>query len=69
MLCDTETRGYEVVLPRRSFEYKLACAGRHQMSDDMTDASIASQQAGNRLPLWLKLAHTGFMAVLVPVYP
>jgi hypothetical protein len=25
-------------------------------------------QADNRLPLWLKLAYTGFMAVLVPVY-
>ncbi len=56
------------MLPRRSFEYKLACAGRHRVSDDMTDASIASQQAGNRLPLWLKLTYTGFMAVLVPVY-
>lgn len=38
------------------------------MIDNMTDASISSQQAGNRLPLWLKVAYTGFMAVLVPVY-
>ena len=56
------------MLPRGSIEYKLACAGRHRMSDDMTDASIASQQVGNRLPLWLKLTYTAFMAVLVPVY-
>jgi hypothetical protein len=24
--------------------------------------------ASNRMPLWLKLAYTAFMAVLVPVY-
>jgi len=34
----------------------------------MTDAKIASPQAGNRVPLWIKLAYTAFMAVLVPVY-
>ncbi len=34
----------------------------------MTDAKIASLQAGNCVPLWLKLVFTAFMAVLVPVY-
>ena len=34
----------------------------------MTDPKIALPQAGNRIPLWLKLAYTAFMAVLVPVY-
>ena len=34
----------------------------------MTDAKIASLQAGDRVPLWLKLVYTAFMAVLVPVY-
>jgi hypothetical protein len=32
----------------------------------MTTEAIAS--SGQRLPLWLKLAYTAFMAVLVPVY-
>jgi len=34
----------------------------------MTAAKIAFLRAGNRVPLWLKLAFTAFMAVLVPVY-
>ena len=34
----------------------------------MTDAKLALPQASNRVPLWLKLAYTAFMAVLVPVY-
>jgi hypothetical protein len=34
----------------------------------MPDENIAMSQAGNRLPLWLKLTYTGFMAVLVPIY-
>jgi hypothetical protein len=34
----------------------------------MTDAKIALLQAGNCVPLWLKLVFTAFMAVLVPVY-
>ncbi len=35
---------------------------------DVTDAKLALPQASNRVPLWLKLAYTAFMAVLVPVY-
>jgi len=34
----------------------------------MTDANLALPQPGSNLPLWLKLAYTAFMAVLVPVY-
>ena len=34
----------------------------------MTDPKIALPRAGNRVPLWLKLAYTTFMALLVPVY-
>ena len=34
----------------------------------MTDAKITFLRAGNRVPLWLKLAFTAFMTVLVPVY-
>ena len=34
----------------------------------MTDRKIALPQAGNRVPLWLKLAYTAFTAFLVPVY-
>lgn len=39
-----------------------------RISDNMTDAKIALPHACNRAPLWLKLAYTAFMAVLVPVY-
>ena len=38
------------------------------ISDNMTDANLALPQPGSNLPLWLKLAYTAFMAVLVPVY-
>src|ERR1700720_1746072 len=31
-------------------------------------ASLAVDLGKSRVPLWLKLAYTGFMAVLVPVY-
>jgi hypothetical protein len=31
-------------------------------------STVSVSQSANRLPLWLKLAYTAFMAVLVPVY-
>ena len=35
---------------------------------DMTNVHIALPRGTNRVPLWLKVAYTAFMAVLVPVY-
>ena len=34
----------------------------------MTAQSDVAAPAANRLPLWLKLVYTAFVAVLVPVY-
>ena len=34
----------------------------------LQDSTASIAHASNRLPLWLKLAYTAFMAVLVPVY-
>ena len=33
-----------------------------------TTNTLAVAPAARRIPLWLKLAYTAFMAVLVPVY-
>ena len=65
-----ERRRRRVCLAGRpeTHEYTRQFAAIWQISDNMTDAKIASPQASNRMPLWLKLAYTAFMAVLVPVY-
>jgi hypothetical protein len=39
-----------------------------QISEEKTAALSFRAPASNAIPLWLKLAFTGFMAVLVPVY-
>jgi hypothetical protein len=39
-----------------------------QMSEKNEMASYFNAPASARIPLWLKLAFTGFMAVLIPVY-
>jgi len=49
-------------------EYNANSGVIWRISQNMTDVNIALSQAGNRVPLWLKLAYTAFMAVLVPVY-
>ena len=65
-----ERRRRRVCLAGRpeTHEYTRQFGAIWRISDNMTDAKIASPQAGNRVPLWIKLAYTAFMAVLVPVY-
>src|ERR1700683_5143926 len=39
-----------------------------QISEEKYRASSLPAPASARIPLWLKLAFTGFMALLIPVY-
>ena len=53
---------------RRRRATGVACAVVQRSGGDAVTQAAITIQPANRVPLWLKLAFTAFMAVLVPVY-